>query len=160
MKVISVVNQKGGCGKTTLAVNTAATLSRMGNKTLLIDLDPQAHATYALGYAKKGSKQKTSYDIFRSYIEKTEVDYSDLIVSDRSKFSFIPSSMLLSAVEINLSGVNGAATILSKMVNDEHFKDYDYIVIDSPPNFGFLTLNAMYAADTVLVPMESELFFI
>ncbi|GEM_PF-159912 len=158
MKVISVVNQKGGCGKTTLAVNIAAALARTGNKTLLIDLDPQAHATYALGYTKKAAEQKTSYDIFKCFIEKTKVVYDELIINDRGKLHFIPSNMLLSAAEINLGGINGAAAILSRSLFEVSFDTYRYVIIDSPPSFGFLTLNSMYAADMILVPIDLSYF--
>ncbi len=158
MKIISIANQKGGCGKTTLAVNIAATLSRLGNNTLLIDLDPKAHATFALGYNEKSSERRTSYDIFRGQFDGTPVKFEELIISDRENFSFIPANMMLSAAEINLGNVNGAATIISKTLADPFFESFDYVVIDSPPSFGFLTLNSMCAADMILVPMDLSYF--
>ena len=158
MKIISVANQKGGCGKTTLAVNVAAAMAKMGNKTLLIDLDPQAHATFALGYSKKSSERKTSYDIFRAHFDSTEIPVDEIIIEERENFSFIPANMMLSAAEINLGGVNGAATLIYKTLAGERFKDYEYVVIDSPPSFGFLTLNAMYAADMIVVPIDLSYF--
>lgn len=158
MKIISIANQKGGCGKTTLAVNAAAALARMGIETLLIDLDPQAHATFALGYSKESSERKTSYDIFRSHFDNTEVSYDDMVIRDRDKFSFIPANMMLSAAEINLGGINGAAAILSRTLANSFFEKYEYVIIDSPPSFGFLTLNSMYAADMILVPMDLSYF--
>ncbi len=158
MKVISVVNQKGGCGKTTLAVNLAAALSRIGNEILFIDLDPQAHATYAMGYLNKASERKTSYDIFRSHMDNEQVSFEELIITDPDRISFMPANMLLSAAEINLGGVNGAAAILSGALMDPFFKQYRYIIIDTPPSFGFLTLNSMYAADSILVPIDLSYF--
>ncbi|MBU1894426.1 MAG: AAA family ATPase [Candidatus Omnitrophica bacterium] len=158
MKVISIANQKGGCGKTTLAVNIAATLSNLGNETLLIDLDPQAHATFALGLSGKSSEHKTSYDIFRSRFNKADIDFDGLVISDREKLSFIPANMMLSAAEINLGGIDGAAAILSQTLAHPYFEKYAYVVIDSPPSFGFLTLNSMYAADVILVPMDLSYF--
>ncbi|MFH1836789.1 MAG: AAA family ATPase [Candidatus Omnitrophota bacterium] len=158
MKIISVANQKGGCGKTTLAVNTAATLAKLGKETLLIDLDPQGHATFALGYGRELPERKTSYDIFRSHFDRTEVPFDELLVSNREKLSFIPANMMLSAAEINLGGVNGAAAILYRTLSDPYFNKYEYVVIDSPPSFGFLTLNSMYAADVILVPIDLSYF--
>lgn len=158
MKIISVANQKGGCGKTTLAVNVAAALARLGSETLLIDLDPQGHATYAMGYSKESSEKKTSYDIFRTHFDNEKTPFQELVVSDRTRLSFIPANMMLSAAEINLGGVNGAASILFKALSDQYFRRYDYVIIDSPPSFGFLTLNAMYAADMILVPMDLSYF--
>jgi chromosome partitioning protein len=158
MKIISVANQKGGCGKTTLAVNMAAALARMGNNTLLIDLDPQAHATFALGYGEESSERKTSYDIFRANFDNIDIDYSEVVIDERKRISFIPANMMLSAAEINLGGMNGAAAILSKALSRPFFQKYDYAIIDSPPSFGFLTLNSMYAADMIVVPMDLSYF--
>ncbi|MBU0571627.1 MAG: AAA family ATPase [Candidatus Omnitrophica bacterium] len=158
MKVISVVNQKGGCGKTTLAVNVAAALARTGYETLLIDLDPQAHATFAMGAREKAPDTKTSYDIFRSRIEDEEILPTELLIADRQKLDFMPANMLLSAAEINLGSVSGAATILSRYLTDTFFLKYDYVIIDSPPSFGFLTLNSMYSADMMIVPIDLSYF--
>ena len=158
MKVISIANQKGGCGKTTLAVNVAAALAKLGGKTLLIDMDPQAHATFALGYSKKSSGRKTSYDIFRAHFDNIEAPFEEILISDRDNFSFIPANMMLSAAEINLGGVNGAASILSGTLSNPFFEGYEYVIIDSPPSFGFLTLNSMYAASMILVPMDLSYF--
>ncbi|KJJ86065.1 chromosome partitioning protein ParA [Candidatus Omnitrophus magneticus] len=158
MKVISIVNQKGGCGKTTLAVNFAATLSRMGNEVLLIDLDPQAHATFALGYRENNLEKKTSYDIFRSHIEGEPLPFGEIVIGDRPKLAFIPSNMLLSAAEINLGTMHGAASILSRTLFEPFFEKYEYVIIDSPPSFGFLTLNSMYAADMIVVPIDLGYF--
>ncbi|MEA3489852.1 MAG: AAA family ATPase [Candidatus Omnitrophota bacterium] len=158
MKIISVANQKGGCGKTTLAVNVAAALARLGSETLLIDLDPQAHATFALGYASVSSERKTSYDIFRAHFDNTDVPFDQILISDRERYSFIPANMMLSAAEINLGGVNGAAALVFRTLSDHFFEKYEYVIIDSPPSFGFLTLNSMYAADSILVPLDLSYF--
>ena len=158
MKIVSVANQKGGCGKTTIAVNIAASLAKLGKETLLVDLDPQAHATFALGYSPKSSERKTSYDIFRAHFDNVEVPFQDILITDRKKLSLIPANMMLSAAEINLGSVNGAASILSRTLSKPFFSNYEYVIIDSPPSFGFLTLNSMYAADVILVPMDSSYF--
>ncbi|MBD3379291.1 MAG: AAA family ATPase [Candidatus Omnitrophica bacterium] len=158
MRIISVANQKGGCGKTTVAVNMAAALSRLGSKTLLIDMDPQAHATYAMGYTERSSERRTSYDIFRSHFDNIQFPTEELVINDRELLHFIPANMMLSAAEINLGGMNGAAAILSNTLKDPFFDQYEYVIIDSPPSFGFLTLNAMYSADTIIVPMDLSYF--
>lgn len=158
MRIISVVNQKGGCGKTTLSVNLAAALARTGKETLVIDLDPQGHATYALGHWKDASELRTSYDIFRSHIEGEHVPLEELLITDRQKMALMPSNMLLNTAEINLGGVNGAAAILSHTLFEPFFEKYEYVIIDSPPSFGFLTLNSMYAADMILAPLDLSYF--
>ncbi len=156
--IISVANQKGGCGKTTLAVNVAAALSRLGNETLLVDLDPQAHATFALGCSEKSSERKTSYDIFRAHFDNTDIPFEEIVINSRKGLSFIPANMMLSAAEINLGGVNGAAAILSRTLSKPFFEKFEYVIVDSPPSFGFLTLNAMYAANMILVPIDLSYF--
>lgn len=158
MKIISIANQKGGCGKTTVAVNVAGALARLGSETLLIDLDPQAHATFSLGYSQKASHTKTSYDIFRSHFDNTKINLEELLITGRHKLAFIPANMMLSAAEINLGGVNGAASILFRTLNDSFFEKYEYVIVDSPPSFGFLTLNSMYAADMLVVPIDISYF--
>jgi len=158
MHIIAVANQKGGCGKTTVAVNVAAALSKLGNETLLIDLDPQAHATFALGYSEGPSERKTAYDIFRAYFDSTDVPFEEIVITGRERFSFIPANMMLSAAEINLGEMNGAAAILSRTLSGSFFEKYEYVIIDSPPSFGFLTLNSMYVADRILIPLDLSYF--
>ncbi|MBF0252229.1 MAG: AAA family ATPase [Candidatus Omnitrophica bacterium] len=158
MKIISVVNQKGGCGKTTLAVNMAAALAKLGYETLLIDLDPQAHATYALGYTKNSKITKTAYDLFAPLSDGEQISYEDMIINDRTKLSFIPSNMMLSTAEISLGDISGAASILNDHLANEFFSKYDYILVDSPPSFGFLTLNSIYSSNLILVPVDISYF--
>jgi chromosome partitioning protein len=111
-----------------------------------------------MGCYRKSSERKTAYDIFRSQYDNLPINFEEVVTSTRSKLSFIPANMLLSAAEINLGGVNGAAAILAKTLENEFFQKYDYVIIDSPPSFGFLTLNSMYAADIILVPMDLSYF--
>jgi len=158
MEVISIANQKGGCGKTTLAVNISAALAKLGHETLLIDLDPQAHATFAMGFSNEASDRKTFYDIFRNHFNNFDTEFEEIIITGREKFSFIPANMMLSAAEINLGNMDGAATILYRTLLHPYFERYKYVIIDSPPSFGFLTLNSMYAADIILAPMDLSYF--
>jgi len=157
MKVISFISKKGGCGKTTLSLNLAAALAEEKKNVLFIDIDPQAYATFALGYTND-SKKKNIYDVFRAYFEAKELYFQETIIKTRKNLSFIASNILLNELEINLWDKKGTATILFNILSDDFFNKYDYVIIDSPPNFGFLTLNAMYCSDILLVPICPNYF--
>lgn len=147
MKTVSVVNQKGGCGKTVTAVNLAASLNRMGLRVLLIDLDPQAHATFSL---RKEAKN-TITDIFEKVIEKqnTASDYANVA----NNFWFIPSSIGLASLEHKLATRDEKLEVLSSFLK-QTTNDFDYAIIDCPPNLGLLTLNALNASTYALIPVN------
>ncbi|MBQ9784407.1 MAG: ParA family protein [Clostridia bacterium] len=151
-KIISFANQKGGVGKTTSAVNVAASLGVLGYNVLLIDLDPQGNATSGVGIVKKALKL-TALDLLT-----TNTPASDIIIKTRfDNLSVIPANTTLARVEHDLADVEkGEEIIKTKLaaVRD----NYDYIIIDCPPSLGMLSVNAMTASDGVVIPMQCEFF--
>ena len=148
--VIAVVNQKGGVGKTTTAVSLTAALTSLGRKVLLCDFDPQANATSGLGVEKKSVKH-SSYDLLIS-----DISPRDCIIS--TKFGdVIPSTAGLAGAGIELIHVEQREYSLKRAL-DQVKNDYDFIFIDSPPSLELLTLNAICAADSILIPVQCEYF--
>ena len=149
-KVVAVVNQKGGVGKTTTAVNLTAALTALGNKVLLCDFDPQANATSGMGVNKKSVKY-SSYDMLIG-----EACAGDAIV--RTKHGHvIPSTAALAGAGVELIQMPRREFSL-KQALDGVKDSYDYIFIDSPPSLELLTLNALCAADSILIPVQCEYF--
>lgn len=151
-RVIAVANQKGGVGKTTTAINLSACLASLGKKTLIVDSDPQGNTTQGLGI-DKSSLEQTTYDLLigRAGIEQIIVE------NVYEKLDILPSSIDLAGVEIELNGENNNSFIMKRAIDS--IKDqYDYIIIDCPPSLTILTINALSAADTVLVPVQCEFF--
>lgn len=144
-KVICVSNHKGGVGKTTSTMNIGAGLSQLGKKVLLVDLDPQANLTQCLG---KEGQEKNVYGSL-----KGEYPLHPVVVSEG--FHLIPSTLDLSGAEVELSGEAGREYILRELLEPVK-KGYDFILIDSPPSLGLLTLNALSASDSVLIPVQAE----
>ncbi len=149
-KVVAVVNQKGGVGKTTTAVNLTAALTAMGRKVLLCDFDPQANATSGLGVDKKSVKH-SSYDLLIS-----DIPTRDCII--KTKFGdVLPSTAALAGAGIELIHVAQREFSLKRAL-DQVKDEYDFIFIDSPPSLELLTLNALCAADSILIPVQCEYF--
>lgn len=151
-KIISVVNQKGGVGKTTTAVNLAAGIGLLGKKVLLIDADPQGNSTSGYGISKKEGTN-TTYELLvtgcraDSAVQTTEFKNVDVI----------PSSINLAAAEVELVDIEHREAQLKNAVATLREK-YDFIFIDCPPSLGLITINALNASDTVLVPLQCEYF--
>lgn len=151
-KSIAIFNQKGGVGKTTTNINLAACLALRGKKILVIDIDPQGNTTSGLGIAKKGLPY-TSYDLL-----VTDVDPVATIMKTNFKnLDIIPASVDLAGAEIELVNIKGRERRL-KYALDQIRSAYDYILIDCPPSLGLLTLNALTAVDSVLIPIQCEFY--
>ena len=155
MKTISIANQKGGCGKTTTAINLSSALAVSGKSILLIDLDPQSHATYGLGVANQ-SAEKSIYNVLTDNAERQR-GLSDSILNISKNLDIIPSSILLSTIEQELKDKDDAVSKLHDILASGQL-NYDYVIIDCPPSLGFLTFNALRAADVVLVPIDMSAF--
>ena len=152
MRIISITNQKGGCGKTTTAINLAASLSNNNRRVLLIDLDPQAHATLGLNI----KADLSIYDVL-SKLTNHKANLEDIIQNVDKNFDIAPSGIVLSTLEQELTGEIGRESRLWETINN--FKgDYDYILIDCPPNLGILTINAIRATNEIIVPVEASRF--
>lgn len=152
MQIISITNQKGGCGKTTTAINLAACLASNNKKVLLIDLDPQAHATLGLNI----KSELSMYNVL-SKLTHDKAALEQIIKNVDTDFDLAPSSIILSTLEQELAGEISRESRLWEILSD--FKhNYDYILIDCPPNLGILTVNAIRAASEVIVPVEASRF--
>jgi chromosome partitioning protein len=152
MRIISIANQKGGCGKTTTAINLASTLGYNGKKTLLIDLDPQAHATLGLNI-------DDSYSLYNviSKLTPRKLKIKEIIKRIDKNFDIVPSNVLLGTLEQELADEIGRELKLVEILNE--IKDqYDYILIDCAPSLGFLTVNSIRASDQVIIPVETSRF--
>ncbi|MBP6342432.1 MAG: AAA family ATPase [Candidatus Omnitrophica bacterium] len=152
MKIISIANQKGGCGKTTSSINLAATLGLNGKRTLLIDLDPQAHATLGLNI----DDQNSLYNVI-SKLTPRKLKIENIIKKVDANFDIVPSNILVGTLEQELADEIGRELKLIEVINT--IKDqYDYVLIDCPPSLGFLTVNAIRASDEVMIPVETSRF--
>ncbi len=151
-KIISFANQKGGVGKTTSAVNIAASLGVLGYRVLLIDLDPQGNATSGLGILKKNLK-KTVFDFLVEDAPAEEV----IVPTEYAGLSLIPTQTTLARAEYELGAAEGGEYIMRTKLEPLRDK-FDYILIDCPPSLGMLTVNAMASSDGVVIPMQCEFF--
>ncbi|MDH5202385.1 MAG: ParA family protein [Nitrospirota bacterium] len=151
-KVITIVNQKGGVGKTTTAINLAASIALAGKDILLIDTDPQGNATTGLGVSKE-DLDKSLYDVFASRCEISDT----LKTTPMEHLNLLPSTIDLLGVEVELVGKEGRERVLYNAISSIR-ENYRYIFIDCPPSLGLLTLNALVAADSVIIPVQCEYY--
>lgn len=151
-RIIVIANQKGGVGKTTTAINLSACIALKKKRVLLIDMDPQGNASggFDIDEEKIG---KTIYDVMLGEASLEEATIENV----RPKLSIVPSDVNLAAAEIQLSDTEGKNHILRKEISKVR-DHYDYIIIDCPPSLNILTINAMCAADTVIVPLQCEYY--
>ncbi len=151
-KIVAIFNQKGGVGKTTTCVNFAAALGQKGKKTLLVDCDPQGNTTSGVGL-DKSEIENSSYDILIN-----DVSAKDAVVKTEFKnLSVLPADMNLAGAELELAENDNRFKALKKALATV-IMDYDYIIIDCPPSLGLISLNALTAADTVIVPLQCEYY--
>ncbi len=151
-KIIAIVNQKGGVGKTTPAVNLAASLGCKGYKTMLVDIDPQGNSTSGLGVNKKGLKL-SSYDV----LVNSAAVKDTAVVTPYENVTVLPSSMEVAGAELELVEVPKRESRLKHALALEK-ENYDFILLDCPPSLGLITLNALCAADTLMVPIQCEYY--
>lgn len=150
-KVIAIVNQKGGVGKTTTAVNLSTVLAQKGKKVLLIDEDPQGNATSGLGTEK--NSEKSIYDVLIS-----ETKFEEVIVKTPIKNLFLcPSNINLAGAEVELVNMLARETKMKEKMEEIQDK-FNYIIIDCPPSLGLLTINALTAANSIMIPIQCEYY--
>ena len=151
-RIISVTNQKGGVGKTTTAVNLSACLAEAGKKILIVDLDPQGNTSTGLGIDKAKLKN-TIYNVLLSEVKLDKI----LIKTKQKNLIIAPANMNLAGSEIEFIGIENREYLLKNTLNEVR-DNYDFIIIDCPPSLSMLTINAMTASDTVLVPIQCEYY--
>ena len=154
-RVIVVANQKGGVGKTTTSINLGVGLARMGKRVLLVDSDPQGHLTMGLGFPK--NIRTTLKNMMECIIMGMEFNPKEAVLKHEEGVDVIPSNKLLSGMDMSLLTVEDREMVLKEyleLLED----DYDYIIIDSMPSLGMLTINAISAADSVLIPVQPQYY--
>lgn len=150
--ILSFINQKGGVGKTTSALNIGVYLAKQGKKVLLVDIDPQANLTSGLGLDKEAEK-KTVYELLTGRAEAPNTFYS----TNLENLYIVPSSIDLAGAEIELVGTMSRETILKKQL-EQIQKQFDVVIIDCPPSLGILTINALTASNYAIIPVQCEYF--
>jgi len=153
-KVIAVANQKGGVGKTTTTVNLGIGLVKKGKKVLLIDADPQGNLAISLGYPEPDAIETTLATVMTNIINEEAMESGYGILTHEEGVELLPSNIELSALEVYMSSVISREMILKEYV-DKMRQFYDYILIDAMPSLGLITINALVAADSVLIPVQA-----
>ncbi|MCR5560628.1 MAG: AAA family ATPase [Bacteroidales bacterium] len=152
-KIIAIANQKGGVGKTTTAINLAASLAVLDRKVLVIDADPQANTTSGLNFSPDSDEKRTIYEVMEGKISASDA----LIQTEIANLHMIPSHINLVGVEIEMLEVPERESVLRKALEPLR-ADYDFILIDCSPSLGLVTVNCLAAADSVIIPVQPEFF--
>ena len=152
-KIIAIANQKGGVGKTTTAINLAASLAVLEKKVLIIDADPQANTTSGLNFSPDNDEKRTLYEVMIGTIDVRDT----LIQTEIANLHMIPSHINLVGAEIEMLEDESRESVLKNAL-DKIKSDYDYIVIDCSPSLGLITVNCLTAADSVIIPVQPEFF--
>lgn len=153
-KIISVVNQKGGVGKTTTTVNLGIGLAKAGKKVLLIDADPQGSMTVSLGYSEPDDLDVTLATVFEKMINEEELEHGYGIMHHEEGIDYLPANIELSGLEVSLVNVMSRETILRSYLESIRYQ-YDYILIDCMSSLGMITINALVASDSVIIPVQA-----
>jgi chromosome partitioning protein len=156
MRTIAVVNQKGGCGKTTVSINLASALAELGRRTLLVDMDPQSHCAVGLAVPEDQIEQSI-YDVLISASRNEPIRLAEILWQISDKLELAPASIDLSAFEQQMAGIADRESCLKNILR-EMKDEYDYVIVDCPPAVGLLTFNAIRAATDTIVPVETGYF--
>ncbi|MGA1980481.1 MAG: AAA family ATPase [Sedimentisphaerales bacterium] len=156
MRTIAVVNQKGGCGKTTVSINLASALAELGHRTLLVDMDPQSHCAVGLAVPEEQIEQSI-YDVLISTSRSEPIRLAEILWQISDKLELAPASIDLSAFEQQMAGIAERESCLKNVLR-EMKDEYDYVIVDCPPAVGLLTFNALRAATDAIVPVETGYF--
>lgn len=151
-EIISIANQKGGVGKTTTAVNLATALAAVGKKVLLLDLDPQGNASTGLGIMPS-QRTSNAYEMIIGNLSLAACQQKTIVPN----LTIVPSIVDLSAIDIELANIKDREFVLKDIIND-HDQYYDYILIDTPPSLGMLTINSLTASSSIIVPLQCEFY--